>query len=117
KVFDMGGTRAWRSNGSFASKQRWGAQVVRRKKIYSTWAFLADNLSPSLQDYINQLGFISEIDGKFYRVLLDTEAAPAPETNLQNEFATSVSEGIDGLLVISPGRHQIIPCHHADENV
>lgn len=89
QIFDMGGTRAWRSNGSFASKQSWGAQVIRRRKIYSTWTFLAQNLSPSLQDHINQLGFIGEIDGKFYRILLDTEATPTPETNLQNELANN----------------------------
>jgi hypothetical protein len=116
KIFDMGGTRPWRANGSFASKQRWGAQVVRRRKIYSTWAFFAQNLSPSLHNHINQLGFISEIDGKFYRILLDTEVARAPETYLQNGFATTASEGMDGLLVILPDRHQIIPLHNADQS-
>ena len=116
KVFDMGGTRAWCSNGSFESKQRWGAQVSRRRKIYSTWVFLAQNLSPSLQDHINQLGFISEIDSKFYRILVDIDASPAPETNFQNEFATAASKGIGGVLVISPDRHQIIPCQHVHKS-
>ncbi len=116
KVFDMGGTRAWRSNGSFASKQHWGAHVVRRRKIYSTWTFLAQSLPPSLQDHINQLGFISEIDEKFYRVLLGTEVMPASVTDFQNDVAMTASEGIDGLLVVSPNRLQVFPCHPTNEN-
>ena len=116
KIFDMGGTRAWCSNGSFASKQHWGAQVIRRRKIYSNWAFLAQNPSPVLQDHINQLGFITEIDGKFYRIFVDTEASPSANTNHKNEFDSTMKEGIDGLLVISVDGHQILNNHNSDES-
>jgi hypothetical protein len=107
-IFDMGGSRTWRSNGSFASKQRWGAQVVRRKRIYSTWTFLAQNLSPSLRDHINRLGFISEIDAKFYGVLLSTDTVPIPEIDAKNQLLDAREQGLSGLLVIAPNSEPTI---------
>lgn len=101
KIFDMGGTHAWRSNGSFVFKQRWGTRVVRRKRIYGAWTFLAQNLSPSLQDYLNKLGFISEIDGNFYGVLLSVDAASISEAKVSQELSTMKKQGLDGLVVVS----------------
>ena len=101
KIYDMGGTRAWRSNGSFNSKRRWGAQVVRHKFIYATWTFLAQNLPPSLQDHINKLGFISEIDGKFCGVLLISDTASITEADVNQELLAIKNRGLNGLVVIS----------------
>jgi len=108
KILDMGATRAWRSNGIFFYKQRWRAQVVRRKGIYGAWTFLAQNLSPSLQDHINELGFISEIDGRFYGVLLSTETDPITETEANKELSATKYEGLDGLVVISAESKPIV---------
>jgi len=106
KLFDMGGTHAWRSNGSFVSKHRWGAHVVRRKRIYGMWTFLAQDLSPSLQEYIDKLGFISEVGGKFCGVLLHTDPVPIAQTAINEQLSVAKNQGLDGLLVISPGSKQ-----------
>ncbi len=108
KIYDMGGSHAWRSNGVFDSKRRWGARVVRRKRIYGVWTFLAQNLSPSLQDHINKLGFISEIDAKFYGILLSTDTAPVAETDVNKQLLAVKKQGLDGLVVISANSEQAI---------
>ncbi len=103
KIYDMGGIpHAWRSDGAFNSKRSWGARVVRRKRIYGVWTFLAQNLPPSLQDHINRLGFISETDGKFCSILLNDDTPFVEETDIHNELLAAQREGLAGLAVISP---------------
>lgn len=108
KTFDMGGTHAWRSNGPFTFKQGWGAMVVRRKRIFGTWTFLAQNLSPVLQEHINKLGFISEIDGKFCRLLLSTDPTSIAETKVDKDPLTATDQGLDRVAVISADSNPII---------
>jgi hypothetical protein len=108
KTYDMGGTHAWHSNGSFNAKRRWGAHVVRRKRIYGTWTFLARNLSPSLQDHLNRLGFITETDGKFYGVLLNSDTNAAEETDLHNKLSAAHKQGLTGLAVVSPNAEMVV---------
>jgi hypothetical protein len=102
QIYDMGGAHAWHSNGAFNTKRRWGAHVMRRRRIYGTWTFLARNGSSSLLDHMNEVGFISEIDGKFYEVLLCTDATPVTETDLDEELLAVKTRGLDGLVVVSP---------------
>jgi hypothetical protein len=107
RLFDVGGSHAWCSNGAFTNKRRWKAQVVRRKRIYSVWTFLAQDPSSALRDRINKLGFISEIGGKFYSVLLSSDKATAkPDGNQQ--IWDSKKQGLDGLLVIAPNSEPTI---------
>jgi hypothetical protein len=108
RVYDMGGTRPWRSNGVFIYKSRWRAKVVERKRIYGVWTFLADKLSSSLQNHLNELGFISELDGKFYRALLSTDSTSLTETDVEKELSTIGGQGLDGLVVISANSKPII---------
>lgn len=108
KTFDMGGTHAWRSNGSFAFKQSWGAQVVRRKRICGTWTFLAQNLPPALQERINELGFISEIGGKFYNVVLGTDPTSIVEAEVDRGLSMAKDQGLHGLAVILADSKPII---------
>jgi hypothetical protein len=108
KIFDLGGTRARRSNGSFTFKRSWGAQVARRRRIYGVWTFLAQNLSPSLQNYLNKLGFIGEIDEKFYGVLLSADAASISEAQINKELSTIKKQGLDGLAVVLANSKPVI---------
>jgi hypothetical protein len=101
RIYDMGGTRPWRSDGVFIYKSRWRAKVVRRKRIYGVWTFLAQNLSPALRDHINKLGFISEIDDKFYGILLSADAVSISEAKVNEELSTIKKQGLDGLAVVS----------------
>jgi hypothetical protein len=108
KQFDLGGSRAWCSNGAFTSKRRWRAKVVRRKRIYRTWTFLTQNPSLSLREYVNELGFISEINGKFYEVLLSFDSASTGERDVNKELSAINSLGLDGLVIISPNSNPIV---------
>jgi hypothetical protein len=108
KIYDMGGTHAWRSNGSFNTKRRWGARVVKRKRIHGTWTFLAQNLSPSLQTRLNELGFISEVDGQFYGILLSIDPTSIAETDVDEKSSAMRRQGLDGLVVISANSKPII---------
>jgi hypothetical protein len=108
RVYDMGGTRPWRSNGVFIYKSRWRTKVVRRKKTYGGWTFLAQTLSPSLQDYLNKLGLIGEVDGKFYGVLLSADVASMPKAKVSKELSTAKKQGLDGVIVMSANAKPVI---------
>ncbi|MBN1217555.1 MAG: GNAT family N-acetyltransferase [Anaerolineae bacterium] len=114
KIFNLGGTSPWRTNGSFIFKQRWGARVARRKRIYGERTFLAQNLLPSLQEHINKLGFISEIDGKFCSVLLSTDGIPVTQSDIEQELSAVGRQGLDGLVVVSNNNHQVILCNQKE---
>jgi len=109
RVFDMGNTRPWRSNGVFDYKSRWRSKVVRTRRIYGVWIFLAQNMPLTLQEHINQIGFISEVKGKFYATLLDTEQLPLSIAEIDRQLSMAQKEGLDGLLLVSANRRRVIP--------
>lgn len=109
KIYDMGALpHAWRSDGAFKAKRRWGARVVRRKRIYGVWTFLARNLSRSPQDYLNKLGLITEVDGKFCSVLINSDTALIEGTDIHNELLAAKEEGLSGLAIVSPNAVEVI---------
>lgn len=108
KTYNMGGSRGWRSSGSFNSKRRWGARVVRRRRIYRTWTFLGQELCSALQGQLDELGFISEIDGRFYGVMLSSVPASAAEIDVDRELSAARDQGLDGLVVISANCKPVI---------
>ena len=70
EFLDLGGSRAYIKNGSLRSKKRWGSVVTRRSKIFRNFTCLAQDLPQNLRDHINDLGFISEIEGEFFKVFI-----------------------------------------------
>ena len=62
---------------------------------------MTTNLSIPLQNHINKLGFISEIDGKFYRTMLSNDDDSIAETIISQELLATKKEGLDGLVVVS----------------
>jgi len=102
KIYDMGPLPySYRADGAFNSKRRWGAQVVRPRRIYGVWTFLAQDLSASLRDHLNRVGFISEIEGKFYGVLLSSDADSMAKNDLGPDLRAVENLGLDGLVEIS----------------
>jgi len=108
KTYDMGASLACCSNGSFPSKRRWGSHVIRARKVYPSWTFLARNLPPSLWERINELGFISEIDGKFYRTLLTSDKDAMDQAGIDDELVAAAKYGLDGLAIIPMDSQPII---------
>jgi hypothetical protein len=108
KTFNMGSTSAWCSNPVFTFKRRWGARVVRRQRIYGTLTILGSRLSARLRNHLNRLEFITEVDGKFYRVLLASENSSGTETVVNKKLLAAKKEGLDGLLVLSTDSQPVI---------
>lgn len=103
RIYDMGGSRPWQCDGVFFTKSRWRPKVVRRKKIYGVWTFLAHSLSPALQNHLNKLGPISEIEGKFYGVWLSECPTSLQQGELQDKVAGFHNQGLAGLALVSAG--------------
>ena len=81
KFFDLGGCRALVSNLSFRSKKRWGGKVIKHQRAFVNYTCLADNISQDLREYINELGFFTEVRRKFYRIFLTPENMVSFETD------------------------------------
>jgi hypothetical protein len=108
KIIDLGGSHAWYADGPFINKRRWGAQVARRKRIYGVWMFLAQKLSSALRAHLNQLGLISEINRKFYRVWLAADSSECGENDGRQALSPDVHEGVDGVVEIAANTAPII---------
>jgi len=100
-MIDMGGSHAWSSNGSFTYKRRWGALVSRRKRIYGEWEILTQDPPPALRRYLNNLGFVTEIDGKFCGVVLDDARDPLGDAEINQRLSDMEKYGLQGLVVVS----------------
>jgi len=96
KFFNMGGSHARLNCGTFNSKRRWGASVIQRQRIYANWHFVAQNLTPYQQDFINNIGFIMEIGKQFYTVVINDEH------ELKAKLSQSSALGISGVAFIQP---------------
>lgn len=101
-ALNMGGTRARRNDGTFLYKHQWGAKPDRRNtKLVRPWTFVAGHTLPeSLRERINEIGFISEIEGQYYGVHLQDNSSPLPETAVQSLREDWVDEGVMGVLVV-----------------
>ena len=106
--YNMGSASARCSDPVFTYKRRWGARVEERKRIYATFTFLASQLSIPLQNHLNKLGFISELDGKFYRVFLDNDIGCGKQTDVSKELSATKKEGLDGLAVVLANSNPVI---------
>jgi hypothetical protein len=102
KVFDMGTSQAWRSNGALKKKLQWGARVAQCKAIYRDWMFLARDLPTLLQEHINRLGFITPIGGKYYSVFLTGGSTAVAEVDIHQQTLAAKREGLEGLAGIMP---------------
>jgi hypothetical protein len=98
--FDLGGSDPWCSSGIFQYKSRWGARVERHVlNSRPIWIFLSNQLPESLRKRINQIGMVSELDGKHYRVYI-----PAVNEELRNDkIQEALKRGLEGVAVVQPG--------------
>ncbi len=99
---DLGASHAWCTSGSFAFKRRWGARVMRRRRIHGTWTLLMRSPSPSLLDHLNRMQLITEIDGSFYMSWLKDDRAPLASSDISTRASAAREQGLAGLAVTSP---------------
>ncbi len=105
RTFDMGGTRARRSDGVFLYKRQWGARPRNiNRKLHRSWTFLGRNIPTDLRDQLNRLGFISRIGDQFYGVHIHTDPDPLGNGVIEQLRESWAVEGVDGVMVLSPRR-------------
>lgn len=110
--FDLGGSDPCCSNGTFQYKSRWGARVERHVlNSRPNWVFLSNQLPESLRKRINQVGMISEIDGKHYSIYL-------PEVNEKlgnDQTKKALKSSLDGVAVVQKGSVQLVTALHESQ--
>jgi Acetyltransferase (GNAT) domain len=104
-AFHAGGTRGWHSDGVFWFKSQWGARVQRRSGIYPEWRLLAEDAPAPLRDQLNGIGFLVEVDGRYYGVHIGDDALPSEQHQL---VRTAARRRLDGVLFVSPSRQMTI---------
>lgn len=113
-VCHMGASHGWTSHGPFDYKARWGARTVPHRSLNYSWIFLAQSFSPVHRERLNTLGLLCSIKGRFYRVILVTEA-PIEDETWDFWLVEAARDGIDGLLAISEdGASRILPVAAAE---
>jgi hypothetical protein len=102
---DFGGTPARLGDGLFNFKRRWGMRFERDVTLHTMWTLIMGrNLPAPLIRHLNELALIVEA-GKEYRCLAcDGVAAGLSEPELAERQHAAARAGLDGLLIITPGR-------------
>jgi len=101
--FDFGGSLPMTADGAFMFKRQWGTKLIRFQENYTQWKFFGNNIPVKLRDHLNERGFISEISGEFYQVMLLDPGESVKETDLTHRLKTIAQYGLAGFVMISPG--------------
>jgi hypothetical protein len=102
RLFDFGASRAQTGNGTFNFKRQWGTRVYAMHDVHTEWVFYGENLSSALREHLNELGFICEIDGQHYQVVLLNPKERPGDADLAQKQKDAARCGLDGVLFISP---------------
>lgn len=105
RFLSMGHSAARRSNGAFSYKQRWRAIVGRQSRVQCVWTLLAEELPESLRRRVDEIGFISDIAGKFYGVLIQTNGTSSNAGDMEREARDACDQGLSGIVHVSPNQH------------
>lgn len=108
--YNLGTTIPITANGVFTFKQHWGAQVYLDNSSKNQISYFGISLSSPLRKHLNNLGFITEKDGKLFRVLLHDPAEPVDEAMLADQLYHAARSGLAGIIGIPQGgKRQLIP--------
>lgn len=99
---DWGGSYARTRNGVFTFKQQWGTRLLLVQGLHVKRFFAADQISPDLCCHLNHQGFLTEREGGFWQVVLETDQGRAGETENHCPEQQMGANGIAGLMVLGP---------------
>jgi hypothetical protein len=109
----LGSTLSLTTDGVFIFKRNWGAKIEKEPENHIQWSFFGKDLPTNLRDHLNGLGFITEMAGKYYQVLLNDISTPLDESKLAKQIQGLDRSGIAGIVVMSPGGDRNIILSHA----
>jgi hypothetical protein len=102
KLVDWNRSRSWQADGVFRFKRYWGTRVVTDSQTHDRWSFLADCPSGALREHLNRTGFITEVNGGNYGVLVLDEDDLSADIDLERQRRSAHRDGLAGLLLVSP---------------
>jgi hypothetical protein len=106
---DFGGSRAQTSNGGFKFKRQWGTHVSLNKGRHTVWSFYAQVLPEKLRDHLNELGIITNVNGKCYELMMIDPKELSSTADFTRELKHAAACGLAGLVVIpEEGKMQVI---------
>lgn len=103
KIVDWNYSRGWQSDGVFRFKRYWGTRIVSDKQTHDTWSFFTNHPSPALLEQLNRVGFITELDGQHYGILVLDEGRLPVDLDLDRLQRVARRDGLVDLLLVSPG--------------
>lgn len=104
---DLATSRACLSDGIFYYKSSWGSQITSFGNSHVAWHLYASQLSPALRDHINQIGFITEVKGGHYLVLVEQEDSLTNEM-VEQSLTQAKKHRLDGLLIVNSHTKRLI---------
>jgi hypothetical protein len=107
--YDFGSSRAQTSDGVFIFKKRWGTRVYLHPGIHTQWSFYAQTLPEKLREHLNALGIITNVDGKYYELILIGPTESSSTADFMRELKHATKCGLAGLAVFSEeGKVQVV---------
>ena len=101
RCLNLGGTRPFRSNGSFRHKSLWGAYPAIRLRSSHAWHFLGRDIGPALQNRLNELKLICQVGSKLYSAYFVPHTDGIKVAEINGELEQARREGFEGLLLAS----------------
>jgi hypothetical protein len=95
---NLGGTRPFRSNGSYIHKHQWGAFPAVRRRSSPMWHFLAQDIGAALQQRLNELKLICQNGDQLYSVYFGSNAEKAQANQFNQALQQACREGLAGLV-------------------
>ena len=100
---DLGMSLSLRTNKIFHWKAKLGSQVTRNKYTNRVLAFSAGRMTPELKKRLNEIGFICEVDQRYYGLVIDGASDATKERRPQESIQHAQKDGLSGVCIVAAG--------------
>jgi hypothetical protein len=77
--------------------------------MHTVWSFYAQELPDKLREHLNALGIITNVDGKYYELILIGPTESSSTADFMRELKHATKCGLAGLAVFSEeGKVQVV---------
>lgn len=107
--FDFGASYPTTGNGVFNFKRQWGTKATPGIDPVTRWVFAAKQLSPDLRQFLNECGFIGEVDGGLYQVIIPDPSETFGAEQAKSALTNAAKYGLDGVMLVASSNQKILP--------